>query len=112
MIENFYTLLKKTNWIKNYIFWELELLKVLGYDIDFKNLVEKRTNGDRIQYVSKSFEKRIIPNFLIEKSLNNEDLTTLLNGLKLVGDYLDKSILKPNNLNQPLSRIQFIETLK
>ena len=112
LIENFYTLLKKTNWIKNYIFWELELLKVLGYDIDFKNLVEKRTNGDRIQYVSKSFEKRIIPNFLIEKSFNNEDLKTLLNGLKLVGDYLDKSILKPNNLNQPLSRIQFIETLK
>ena len=44
LIENFYTLLKKTNWIKNYIFWELELLKVLGYDIDFKTLVEKRTN--------------------------------------------------------------------
>ncbi len=112
LIENFYTLLKNTNWIKNYIYWELELLKVLGYDIDFKNLAEKRINGDRIQYVSKSFEKRIIPNFLIEKSFNNEDLKTLLNGLKLVGDYLDKSILKPNNLNQPLSRIQFIETLK
>jgi len=29
-----------------------------------------------------------------------------------VGDFLEKSILKPNNLNQPLSRIQFINTLK
>ena len=31
--------------------------------------------------------------------------TTLLSGLVLVGDYLEKTILKPNNLNQPLSRL-------
>ena len=36
----------------------------------------------------------------------------LLNGLKLVGDYLDKTILKPNNLSQPISRLQFINSLK
>ena len=36
-------------------------------------------------------------------------LKTLLNGLKLVGDYLEKTILKPNNLNQPISRLQFIK---
>ena len=27
-----------------------------------------------------------------------EDLKILLNGLKLVGDYLEKTILKPNNI--------------
>ena len=57
-------------------------------------------------------KKRIIPNFLIEKTQNPEDLKTLLNGLKLVTDYLEKSILKPNNLIQPISRLQFINTLK
>ena len=57
-------------------------------------------------------KKKIVPNFLINKTENIEDLPTLLNGLKLVGDYLEKTILKPNNLNQPLSRIQFIDTLK
>ena len=57
-------------------------------------------------------EKKKIPNFLIEKSESKEDLKTLLNGLKLVGSYLEKTILKPNNMNQPLSRIQFINTLK
>ena len=40
------------------------------------------------------------------------DIKTLLDGLKLVGDYLDKTILKPNNLNYPISRIQFINSLK
>ena len=57
-------------------------------------------------------EKKIIPNFLVDKSINTVDLATLLDGLKLVGDYLDKTILKPNNLHQPISRLQFINTLK
>ena len=113
LIEEFYNLLKRTNWIRDYIFWELQLFKVLVYDLDFKSLVEKKRINNEIKYVSKSIsEKKIVPNFLINKSKNNENLTTLLDGLKLVGDYLEKTILKPNNLNQPLSRIQFIDTLK
>ena len=51
-------------------------------------------------------------NFLIDKNLEVNDLKTLLNGLKLVGDYLDKTILKPNNLNYPNSRLLFINSLK
>ena len=113
LIEDFYDLLKKSNWIRDYIFWELQLFKILGYDLDLKNLVEKRKINNEIKYISKSkSEKKIVPNFLINKTENIEDLPTLLNGLKLVGDYLEKTILKPNNLNQPLSRIQFIDTLK
>ena len=56
-------------------------------------------------------DSRIIPNFLIENnfSANNDELTQ---GLKLVGDFLEKSILKPNNLNQPIGRLQFISSLK
>ena len=113
LIENFYDLLKKPSWIMDYIFWELELFKILGYDLNFKDLVEKKTINNEIKYFSKSSsEKKIVPNFLVNKTKNDEHLSTLLNGLKLVGDYLEKTILKPNNLNQPISRIQFIETLK
>jgi len=53
-----------------------------------------------------------VPNFLIEKDIEVNDLGTLLNGLKLVGDYLDKTILRPNNLNYPNSRLLFLNTLK
>ena len=113
LIENFYKLLKNDNWIKDYIFWELELFKLLGYDLEFKNLVEKKIVDDQFQYVSKSsIDKRIVPNFLIDKSLNVKDLKTLLSGLKLIGDYLDKTILKPNNLTHPISRLQFINSLR
>ena len=113
LLEEFYLLLNSENWIKNYIFWELELFKSLGYDLDFENLVDEKIIDNKKQYISKSStEKRIIPNFLIEKNNSNEDMNSLLTGLKLLSDYLEKSILKPNNLNQPLSRMQFINSLK
>ena len=113
LIENFYVLLKNDNWIKKYIFWELELFKILGYDLKLENLVNKKFVGNQIQYISKStIEKKIIPSFLIEQNESNEDQTTLIKGLKLVGDYLDKTILKPNNLSHPISRSQFISSIK
>ncbi len=113
LIENFYILLNDNNWIKNYIFWELELLKNVGYDLELVNLVEKKTNGNKLEYTTKSSSnKKIVPNFLIEKNQNPEDIKILLSGLKLVGDYMEKTILKPNNLNTPTSRSQFINTLK
>ena len=113
LIEKFYVLLKNDNWIKNYIFWELELLKIIGYDLEFEKIVNKEIIDDKLQYFSGSLnDKKIVPNFLIEKNQNSEDIKTLLSGLKLVGDYLDKTILKPNNLTQPISRLQFISTLK
>ena len=113
LLEEFYLLLNSENWIKNYIFWELELFKSLGYDLDFENLVDEKIIDNKKQYISKSStEKRIIPNFLIEKNSSNEDMNSLLTGLKLLSDYLEKSILKPNNLNHPLSRMQFINSLK
>ena len=113
LIQNFYTLLKDGNWIKKYIFWELELFKMIGFDLEFQNLVDRKIVENEILYISKSSkDKKVIPNFLIERNLNPKDLSILLDGLILVGNYLEKTILKPNNLSQPISRIQFINALK
>lgn len=113
LIENFYTILGNENWIKNYIFWELELFKILGYQLEFSELVDEKIIDNQVLFISKSStEKKIIPSFLINKDQKYEEPTSLLNGLKLVGDYLEKTILKDKNLNQPLSRIQFINSLK
>ena len=113
LIDDFFILLKSDNWIKNYIFWELELLKVVGYELKFENLVEKKIVENRLIYFSKSVtDKKIVPNFLIDKNPDTESISFLLDGLKIIGDYLDKTILKPNNLNHPLNRSRFINTLK
>ena len=113
IIENLFLILKDQDWLKKYIFWELDLLKLLGYDLELENLVEKDTFENKtVYYASSSNEKKFVPNFLIEKDLEVNDIKILLNGLKLVGDYLDKTILKPNNLNYPNSRLLFINSLK
>ena len=113
LIENFYALLDTENWIKNYIFWELELFKLLGYNLELEKLVEKVVDGNDLKYQSKSLNnKKIVPNFLIDRNQNSENIKTLLDGLKLVSDYLEKTILKPNNISFPISRINFINSLK
>jgi len=113
LIENFFLILKDSDWLKKYVFWELELLKLLGYDLELENFVEKDIIENKtIYYASLSNEKKYVPNFLIEKDLVVDDIETLLNGLRLVGNYLDKTILKPNNLNYPNSRLLFLDSFK
>ena len=113
LIEDLFNLLNDQNWLKKYIFWELELLKLLGYDLELENLVEKNLEDNKTVYFATSYtEKKYVPNFLIEKDLEVTDINILLSGLKLVGDYLDKTILKPNNLNYPNSRVIFLNSLK
>ena len=113
LINDFYLLLTGDEWLKKYIFWELKLLSILGYDLNLDNIVNKKIINDKILYIAtSSTEKKIVPNFLINKKDPVKDLNTLLDGLKLVGDFMDKTILKPNNMNFPISRNQFINSLK
>jgi DNA repair protein RecO (recombination protein O) len=113
IIEDLFFILKSNDWLKRYIFWELDLLKLLGYDLGLEHLVEKDlVENEIIYYAKSSTEKKYVPNFLIEKDLEVIDKENLLNGLKLVGDFLDKTILKPNNISYPNSRLLFINSLK
>ncbi|MDC1258108.1 DNA repair protein RecO [Pelagibacteraceae bacterium] len=113
LIDKFFEILTSNNWIQKYIFWELELLKLLGYDLELKNMVEKEIiDNETNYYVKSSTEKKSIPNFLIDENNLDVKLNILLKGLKLISDYLEKSILKPNNLNLPNSRTHFINLLK
>ncbi len=113
LIDYFYELLGSQNWLKKYIFWELELFKTIGFYLELEDLADKKIIDNKTQYFSKSTaNKKIIPNFLIDKNDDPEDIKNLLDGLKLVGDYLEKTILKPNNLNHPISRLNFINILK
>ena len=113
LIEKFYLIISNDLWLKNYIYWELELLKTIGFDLELDNLVSKETlNNKTIYFVKTKTEKKIIPSFLIDKKIIVDDIDVLLKGLKLVSDFLEKTILKPNNLNFPTSRIHFVNSLK
>jgi len=113
LINNFFEILPLDNWIKEYIYWELKLLKQLGYDLELKSLVNEEKKDNKIKYYVKSQNGiKTIPNFLINHNTNDVNESDLINGLNLVGDYLDKSVFKPNNINCPNSRTDFINILK
>ena len=113
LIEDFYNFLENKNWINKLIFWELELLKLIGYDLELKNIVKEEIIDDKkLYFVSNSDEKKYIPNFLVEKNNEVVDFNQMFNGLKLITDYLEKSILKPNNISHPKSRIDFLNIIK
>ena len=113
LINNLFLLLKKIDWLKDFVFWELQLLKLIGYDLELKNIVDVEiVNGQKQFFVQRNNEKKFIPNFLIETRSNKIDNKSIINGLKLVGNYIDKSILKPNNISYPVSRIDFVKMMK
>ena len=69
LIDKFFEILNSENWIQKYIFWELELLKLLGYDLELKTMAEKEIVDSEVNYyVKSSTEKKSIPNFLIDEN--------------------------------------------
>ena len=106
-----YELLNQNDWIKKFVFWELEVIKLVGYDINFNDYVNNEKKYDDSSYVPTIDSRKEIPSFLLKKDddkIKNEDLK---NGLKIVGDFLNKTILVPNNIIYPSSRNEFIKLI-
>jgi DNA repair protein RecO (recombination protein O) len=95
LLIDFFKLLANDDWLIQFIFWELNFYRCIGYDINFKNYVKS--------IIIDGNEKFIVVS-------NNK--VDLINGFNIVGDFLEKTILKPNNINFPLSRIEFGNLIK
>ena len=113
LIEKYFIILNEDNWLTNFIFWELEFLKLIGYDLEIKSFVnEEIINGKKMYFVISSNNKKFVPNFLVESNINEDNNHNIIEGLKLVSDYLEKSILKPNNIAFPKTRDEFLNLIK
>ena len=111
LLEKLFKIIELDNWLVEFLYLELNILKSVGYDINFRDyVVDKNING-QIKYIVVSSQK-IIPNFLIDKNISPENLKDIYNGFSIVGDFLDKTIIKPNNKNYPSSRNDFLNLLK
>ena len=52
LIGDFYDFLENKNWINRLIFWELELLKLIGYDLELKKIVnEEIVDSKKLYFV-------------------------------------------------------------
>ena len=111
LLEKLFKIFDLDNWLVEFLYLELNILKSIGYDINFKDyVVNKHING-QVKYVVDSSQK-IIPNFLIDKKIIPENMKDIYYGYSIVGDFLDKTIIKPNNKSFPSSRNDFINLLK
>ncbi len=112
LADNLKNLLEDNNWLVKFIFWELNFYKSVGYDIEFKDYVNKEveSNGNEIYYVKSS--KKFVPNFLINKNDKINDTNDILYAFKLIGDFLEKTILRTIGINYPNSRIDFYSSIK
>ena len=113
LIKYFYEILYKKEWIKNYLFWELNLLKLTGYDLNLNEIVKVSVINEKKEYFVENIkERKIVPSFLIDKHLKNIDKNEILKAYNLISNYIEKNILSPNNLNHPIPRLDFINLLK
>ena len=111
LLEKLFKIIDFDNWLIEFLFLELNIFKSIGYDINFKDyVVNKKING-KPKYVVDSSQK-IIPNFLIDKKIIPENTKDIYSGYSIVGDFLDKTIIKPNNKSFPSSRNDFINLIK
>ena len=110
-LTNLYDILHHDDWIKKYIFWELEVIKLVGYDINFNDYVDSNNLKNNNSYVLTLDGSKQIPTFLLKNQNIEIKNSELKDGLKLVGDFLNKSVLIPNNINYPTSRTEFIKLI-
>ena len=111
LLNNLFELLNKDNWLVFFIFWELNFYKTIGYDVDFKNYVTNTIIDGDEKFIVES-TKKTIPNFLVNNDTNIKNENDIFNAFKIVGEFLDKSILKPNNISFPTSRIELGKLIK
>ena len=112
LIDELFDFLKNEIWINTFILWELNIFNKLGYSLNFEDYVLKTTKNNKDVFYLKSDTTRIIPSLLIKKNIISTDEVELLDALKIVGDFLDKSILGPNNINPIMTRGVFINSIK
>ena len=111
LLEKLFKIIELDNWLVEFLYLELNILKVIGYDINFRDYVVDKSINGQTKYIVDSSQK-IIPNFLIDKNIRPENLKEIYNGYSIVGDFLDKTIIKANNKNFPSSRNDFVNLLK
>ena len=106
LFSNFLNELKfNNNWIIHYIFWEMSLLREIGFDMNLiSNSVSKNYYKKNMITVNIDNEKINIPSFMVDKKFENIDTKSIYYALKFIGKFIEKNILIPNNLNYPISR--------
>jgi len=102
LLKNF----DKDDWIIHYIYWELVLLKELGFDPYLEQFFDKFNNNNTQTTIEIDNVKYQVPNFLLsQKKINILDSREITTALSFTRNILTNKFFLPNNLLFPKSRI-------
>lgn len=94
------------NWIFIYIFFELNLIKDLGYDTNLEQYSSNKSTSNDISKIKIDGYIYEVPNFLIFKKIPVEFNNTLIRkSLYFTRNVLQNKFFIPNNLLFPKSRV-------
>tara|TARA_B100000963_G_scaffold160978_1_gene140056 strand:+ start:857 stop:1537 length:681 start_codon:yes stop_codon:yes gene_type:complete len=113
LINQLFELLNNENWKSDYVFWELNLLKYIGFDLNLIDYCKCDVSENKKKYFIESSSKKLtVPNFLVENVKDNISDREIYDSLNLISEYMKKNIFIPNNINFPFSRQNFINYFK
>ena len=92
--------LDKNNWIDLYIYWELNLIKELGYELNF--LIKDKKNFENFIEINK--RKFKIPQMYININQSENNSYKIKEALVFNKNLLIENFISPNNLKFPLFR--------
>ena len=109
LLHKLFTILEKDNWYINYIHWELDFLRLIGFDLDVKKYAKKESIKKNEFYINTNLKRIKVPNFLISNKEINATNQDIIDGLNLISEYLQTNLFLPNNINFPYQRKKFID---
>ena len=112
LVHRLFLILEEENWYISYIFWELDFLRLIGFDLDVNKYAKKESNGKNEFYINTNLKRIKVPNFLISKEEDNVNNQDIVDGLNLISEYLQTNLFLPNNINFPHQRKKFIDDFK
>ncbi len=106
--EKFIKSINLENWIFIYIFFEINLIKELGFDTNLSIFDDDKGSTEDIKKIKIDNYEYLVPNFLIKKEIPHQFSSKLVKkSLLFTRNILLNKFFIPNNLNFPKSRIIF-----
>jgi len=94
--------LHSSNWIQLYIYWELSLIKELGYELNLAN--SKKTEGKNDYSININNKSYIIPKIILNQGNKISHTKEVHDGLIFNKHLLVENFITPNRLRYPLFR--------
>ena len=92
---------EKRNIILDFIYWELDLIKEIGFDLNLRKKKFNNIYNDEFVNINIDSESHYLPSFIFNRNFTPVKDKHIYYALNFIANYIQKKILRPNNLLYP-----------